>query len=759
MLRAPLTGGFALSAFLLVLFTSPATLDSQDRHQRVLIRTPRPYTSVEQAIASHGGRVLHRFRKIDAIVAELPEAGLRQLRGSLPAGAVSKDEVVLSTPPPDLPGRASSKPRAVATLAGAPVAMDAARVQSFARAHPAAYAMNNGVTRVDTLHAAGLGGQGVTVALIDSGLRPGFPHISLDGSVVGCEDFVLDGNGCEFEANRFHGTFVAGMISANAIFTFAPDDPFRNAVLRFAPEAFVDPPAYTQIPMIGTAPQASIYMLRTSDLNNQTTTSKMLQAMERVVELREQFEAGSGGANIQVLNMSQGGPTLFAGRDLLDRMVDEILRADIVPVFAAGNNGPAPMTTISPATSLSALTVGAASFPHSDRIQAATFFFGPDLAEFYRPFDGIQTAFFSSRGPNANGRPDPDVMANGVGSFGQGDGSTDEITLAIGSSFSAPTVAGIAAVLRQAFPSAHARTIRNAIIAGANDQLISDGSSRYDQGQGLVDAAASHALLASGHVPFSFQKPFRFPHGSVAFNLEKIAGLDVRRGHVFASSGLLLPGQQHVILYEVNPGTTEVTIDITNYQQTGPGNVLFGDAILLAVRGAKTSGFSVDPFGHGEYPIFEYTTGGHFVVTDPEPGIMRISLYGANENTDTVSVDAEVSATAGSLPKASVVGDLRNGQSDTYSLTVPAGTARLEFLLRWENDWSRYPTTDLDLLVTDPAGGLNIDAATGDSPERLSITNPMAGTWTITVDGFEIHRFKENYRLTVTRDGQVVKLK
>jgi uncharacterized protein YfaP (DUF2135 family) len=138
---------------------------------------------------------------------------------------------------------------------------------------------------------------------------------------------------------------------------------------------------------------------------------------------------------------------------------------------------------------------------------------------------------------------------------------------------------------------------------------------------------------------------------------------------------------------------------------------------------------------------------------------MRISLYGANENTDTVSVDAEVSATAGSLPKASVVGDLRNGQSDTYSLTVPAGTARLEFLLRWENDWSRYPTTDLDLLVTDPAGGLNIDAATGDSPERLSITNPMAGTWTITVDGFEIHRFKENYRLTVTRDGQVVKLK
>jgi hypothetical protein len=91
------------------------------------------------------------------------------------------------------------------------------------------------------------------------------------------------------------------------------------------------------------------------------------------------------------------------------------------------------------------------------------------------------------------------------------------------------------------------------------------------------------------------------------------------------------------------------------------------------------------------YPVFEYTTGGHFVVTNPEPGIMRISLYGANENSDTVSVEAEVSATVGHLPKASAVGDLRDGQSDTYSLTVPAGTARLEFLLRWDSDWAGIP--------------------------------------------------------------------
>ena len=65
-------------------------------------------------------------------------------------------------------------------------------------------------------------GSGVTVAVIDSGIRPGFPHLTLDGSVVGCEDFVGDALGCSNAGNNGHGTFVAGMISANVNFTLLP---------------------------------------------------------------------------------------------------------------------------------------------------------------------------------------------------------------------------------------------------------------------------------------------------------------------------------------------------------------------------------------------------------------------------------------------------------------------------------------------------------------------------------------------------------
>src|SRR5262249_10797232 len=91
---------------------------------------------------------------------------------------------------------------------------------SFAAANPDAYLVNNAATGVNTLHADGFAGQGIVVAVIDSGIRPGFPHLSLDGSVIGCEDFLTDGNGCVNAANDGHGTFVAGMISANVNFGF-----------------------------------------------------------------------------------------------------------------------------------------------------------------------------------------------------------------------------------------------------------------------------------------------------------------------------------------------------------------------------------------------------------------------------------------------------------------------------------------------------------------------------------------------------------
>jgi hypothetical protein len=743
---------------LTALIVTPVPLDGQDTRERVLIRGVKPYTLIEAAVAEAGGTVTHRFTEIDAIAAEVPVRALRQLRTRLPARAVSKDEV-LAAPAAgrDVEGRSPQLDDAGLASDDA-VALGPDAIADIAQTNPVAYTVNNGITRVNALHAGGFAGQGIVVGVIDSGIRPGFPHLTLDGSVIGCEDFVGDALGCSNFANNGHGTFVAGMISANVNFSFAAASALRNGVLLHAPAAFSNPPTNTTIPMIGSAPLSSIYAFRVLGATSGSPISRVLIAMERAIELREQFEAGSGGQDIQVVNMSLGGSTIYAGRDLFDTMLNAFIAADIVPVIAAANTGPSLLTTGSPASAFSALTVGAASMVHNERILRhlqLSVQLGPAAGILYRPFNGHQTAFFSSRGPTADGRPDPDVMATGFGNYGQGTGgTTGTITLGSGTSYASPSVAGIAAVLRQAFPDASAVQIRNAIIASANPAIITDGSSTFDQGNGMVDAVAAAALLAGGGASDSLEKPHN-PKKKVEKNLTKFAGLEVHSGNVLVNSGMLLPGQQNSILYDVAPGTSQVIVNISNFHQVGPGNALFGDDIILAVHSAKTSAIGVA----GDYPVFAFTTGGNFVVDNPESGIMRVTLYGDWTNTDAVSVDAAISSVAGTLPKHSAKGNLRNLDFDVFIANVPAGTAKLEFLLQWQEDWASYPSADLDLILVNPANVASFAGATAKSPERVTINDPASGNWTIVVDAFEVHLQKANYSLTMIRDGVVVKLR
>ena len=77
-------------------------------------------------------------------------------------------------------------------LADSVAALSADDLTTLASISPDGYRLNASIANVAPLHAAGVLGQGVVVAVIDTGIRPGFPHISLDGSVIGCENFVPD---------------------------------------------------------------------------------------------------------------------------------------------------------------------------------------------------------------------------------------------------------------------------------------------------------------------------------------------------------------------------------------------------------------------------------------------------------------------------------------------------------------------------------------------------------------------------------------
>ncbi len=139
---------------------------------------------------------------------------------------------------------------------------------------------------------------------------------------------------------------------------------------------------------------------------------------------------------------------------------------------------PPALTNSSPGSSRSAVTVGGSSRAANERILNEVLYgtqfpdeYYPGIGGDIRPFAGTQTAWFSSRGPNADGRLDPDVVASGVGNIGQGycpdqilDACFKRLSIASGTSFSAPIVSGIAAALIEAFPRATATQIRNAII-------------------------------------------------------------------------------------------------------------------------------------------------------------------------------------------------------------------------------------------------------------------------------------------------------
>jgi hypothetical protein len=146
----------------------------------------------------------------------------------------------------------------------------------------------------------------------------------------------------------------------------------------------------------------------------------------------------------------------------------------------------------------------------------------------------------------------------------------------------------VAALLRQAFPSATARQIRNAIIQFANADLIGDGATEFDQGEGYVDALAAFKALAGGRAADTLEKP-RNPARRIDANVQRKAGLQVRSGDVSEHIEPLPPGQRHEILYELQDGTEEVVVSLANFAVGPRQNTVVGDILELWVHTAKTS--------------------------------------------------------------------------------------------------------------------------------------------------------------------------
>lgn len=710
-------------------------------------------TAIDQIVTA-GGNITYQYKYVDALAASIPFEHYGAIGGWSGVAHVWKDIEV------EAPSATESL-----DLGDALDVIDAVALELI----PDDYFESVFATGVGPLHGDGHLGDGTQVAVIDSGTAPvsAFSRAGCsvaDPTVIGGETFIAGADPTEPSAtstlNGAHGTQVGTQIAANALFGFSSAGVLAQSVLAHSPAGAIPEilPGVTAIPMVGTAPCARIYALKTfRAAGGGAPRSDIAAAMERAIELRENFNqgmptipvSGSGTAEdpyvydalkIDVVNMSLGGPTLFAGFEITDQLTEKMLDVGITIVNSAGNSGHAAMTGGSSGTGFGTLTAGAASLTHNERILRDVQF-GLGTGSLYRPADHHQVATFSSRGPTADGRIGIDAVANGFANLAQS--AAGGLALVSGTSFSAPTIAGAAAVLHGAEPNAGALLVRNALVETADPDFLGDDSAPIDRGQGFIRADAALAALQAGSVGTDLPSG---PQGnSVRGNIASAGFQVIQLGNNGYSTVLedLLPGQVAHFFIQTDADTDVLEIGLSNLvPQLPPSeqNMFFGDDLFVVVQDAVTSTESTLASGF----INADTT---LVANSPQAGLVRVAVMGDWTNAGRISADLDIRAIGGTSPKNYAHGRLQEGEDRILTVQVSEDATTATFELRWQQDWGAYPTDDLDLIVIDPQGdpvieigpdGPFLPGATLNSPELVVIEDPAAGDYTVLIQGFTV---------------------
>ncbi|MBT0653144.1 S8 family serine peptidase [Geomobilimonas luticola] len=156
--------------------------------------------------------------------------------------------------------------------------------------------------------------------------------------------------------------------------------------------------------------------------------------------------------------------------------VQALKAAQIALSFSAGNDGPNPATSLSPANYAESFAVGAVDAAHT-------------------------IAGFSSRGPSACGGIYPNVVAPGVNVLSSGLNTGipgAEYAVVSGTSFAAPHVAGAMALLLSAVPSLDVSMLEAALMNSATD--LGSGGPDNAYGNGLIELSGAYRFLKKDRV-------------------------------------------------------------------------------------------------------------------------------------------------------------------------------------------------------------------------------------------------------------------
>jgi serine protease AprX len=425
---------------------------------RTPLETDRPVNpELVARIAATGATIRYASRWLRAVSVDADSATLGRIRdipGVVGISAVRSGEVA--------GGSRLAAPHAPAALSAATLQFQDSLI------YAATYAPLRELNML-VLHGLGLTGSGQRIAILDTGFR--IEHEALrDRRVVAQRDFINNDNvvsnrpGDPPQQDR-HGTFVWSLLGA------------------FAPTR-----------MIGAAYDADFYLAKVK-----------LEAADVQAD-EDRWVAGAEWADslgVRIINSSVGFRDQFIDRPpipygnldgnttLTTRMADEAARRGILVVTAMGNSGPGVGTLWAPADADSVISVGAIDSLTFTRIAV------PNPV--------------SSRGPTADGRTKPELVARGGNLVGASTLGLNAYEGGLtGSSFATPFITGGAALFIQAWPDLSVMAVRRSL-------LLAGSSARQPNnitGFGVPDVAAAIML----------------PDG-IQFDAGSLGSLDLR-GHV-----------------------------------------------------------------------------------------------------------------------------------------------------------------------------------------------------------------------------------
>lgn len=292
-------------------------------------------------------------------------------------------------------------------------------------------AVHNG----DRLHRAGFSGEGMTIAVIDGGFLNADRNPRFDQNhIAGYHDFIDET--MDFRNGDSHGSSVLSTMLVNDSNLF-----------------------------IGTAPQASYWLLRSEDTATEYPTEEdyWAAALEYADSLGVDLVVSSlGYTRFDDSRFDHTWADLDGHTSFISQAAARGVAKGMLIVVSAGNEGINDWKKITvPGDVKGILTVGAIT---TER----------------------KPAYFTGCGPTADGRIKPDVVA--LGAAAATISPEGNLQPKDGTSFSAPIIAGLTACLRQALPQLPARKIIELIRQNSSQYLTPDSLMGY----GIPDFYAAY---------------------------------------------------------------------------------------------------------------------------------------------------------------------------------------------------------------------------------------------------------------------------